>query len=71
MSYTFDEWMNENDGVSLRMERIYDDLVKNPNDLVDNWKQIKDYLQAAYDEGFDNGYSTGYDDGCEIGSEIQ
>lgn len=70
MSYTFDEWMNENDGVSLRMERIYDDLVKNPNDPVDNWKQIKDYLQAAYNEGFDNGYSTGYDDGCEIGIDL-
>lgn len=71
MSTTFDEWMNENDGISLRMERIYDDLVKNPNDLVDNWKQIKDYLRAAYDEGFDNGYSVGYNDGEDIGKELQ
>jgi hypothetical protein len=71
MSNTFDEWLNETEGFSLRMERIYDDLVKNPKDIVDNWQQIKEWLQASYDEGFDNGYSVGYDDGCEIGSEIQ
>lgn len=70
MSDTFDEWMNENDGVSLRMERIYDDLVKNPKDTVDNWQQIKVWLKAAYDEGFDNGYSVGYDDGYEIGIDV-
>ena len=67
---TFDEWLNESEGFSLRMERIYDDLVKNPKDPVDNWKQIKEWLQAAYDEGFDNGYASGYDDGYEIGIDI-
>ena len=60
MSNTFDEWLNESEGFSLRMERIYDDLVKNPKDAIDNWKQIKEWLQAAYNEGFDNGYSIGY-----------
>jgi len=70
MSTTFDEWMNENDGISLRIERIYDDLVKNPKDTVDNWQQIKEWLQAAYNEGFDNGYSVGYDDGYEIGIDV-
>lgn len=66
MSHTFDEWLNETEGFSLRMERIYDDLVKNPEDVVDNWKQIKMWLQAAYNEGFDNGYSVGYDDGGDF-----
>lgn len=70
MSDTFDGWMNENDCDSLRMERIYDDLVKNPKDTVDNWQQIKVWLEAAYNEGFDNGYSVGYDDGYEIGIDI-
>ena len=70
MSTTFDEWMNESDGISLRMERIYDDLVKNPKDTVDNWQQIKEWLRAAYNDGFDNGYSVGYEDGCEIRSDI-
>ena len=70
MSNTFDEWLNESEGFSLRMERIYDDLVKNPKDTVDNWKQIKEWLQAAYNIGFDNGYSVGYDDGYEIGIDI-
>ena len=50
----FNEWLNESEGFSLRMERIYDDLVKNPKDAVDNWKQIKEWLQAADNEGFDN-----------------
>ena len=62
MSNTFDEWLNESEGFSLRMERIYDDLVKNPKDAVDNWKQIKEWLQAAYNQGFDNGYSIGYEE---------
>ena len=48
MSDTFDGWMNENDCDSLRMERIYDDLVKNPKDTVDNWQQTK--FTADYDE---------------------
>jgi hypothetical protein len=67
---SFDGWLNETEGFSLRMERIYNDLVKNPVDSVDNWKQIKDWLQAAYNEGFDNGYDVGYDDGYEIGIDI-
>ena len=67
---TFDQWLNEIEGFSLRMERAYDDLVKNPKDATDNWKQIKEWLQAAYNEGFDNGYSVGYDDGYEIGIDI-
>ena len=71
MRDTFDEWLNETEGFSLRMERIYGDLVKNPKDTVDNWQQIKEWLRAAYHEGFDNGYSVGYDDGEEIGKELQ
>ena len=66
MINTFDEWLNESEGFSLRMERIYDDLVKNPKDAIDNWKQIKEWLQAAYNQGFDNGYSIGYEDGSKI-----
>jgi hypothetical protein len=49
---TFNEWLNESEGFSLRMERIYDDLVKRPKDPVDNWLQIKGWLEAAYDQGF-------------------
>jgi hypothetical protein len=52
---TFDQWLNEIEGFSLRMERAYDDLVKNPKDPVDNWNQIKDWLKAAYEEGYNQG----------------
>lgn len=67
---TFQEWLSENEGFSLRMERIYDDLVKNPKDVVDNWQTIKVWLEAAYNAGVDNGYSDGYNDGYEIGIDI-
>jgi hypothetical protein len=52
---TFNEWLNESEGFSLRMERAYDDLVKNPKDPVDNWNQIKEWLKAAYEEGYNQG----------------
>lgn len=52
---TFEEWLNENEGFSLRMERCYDDLVKIPPDTVDNWKSIKEWLKAAYDVGYTAG----------------
>ena len=57
---TFEEWLNESEGFSLRMERAYDDLVKDPKDTVDNWKQIKVWLEAAYNAGVDTGYADGY-----------
>lgn len=59
---TFDQWLNEIEGFSLRMERAYDDLVKNPKDPVDNWLQIKDWLKAAYEEGYSEGYNQGVND---------
>ena len=52
---TFEEWLNENEGFSLRMERMYDDLVKDPVDPVDNWKTIKGWLKTAYDVGYEAG----------------
>lgn len=59
---TFQEWLNENEGFSLRMERIYDDLVKNPKDTIDNWQQIKVWLEAAYNAGVDSCYYNRYED---------
>lgn len=53
---TFDEWLNEIESFSLRSERIYDDLVKRPKDPVDNWLQIKNWLEAAYYEGYNQGF---------------
>ena len=54
---TFNEWLKESEGFSLRMERIYDDLVKRPKDPVDNWLQIKSWLEAAYNQGFEDNES--------------
>ena len=59
---TFQEWLNENEGFSLRMERIYDDLVKNPKDTVDNWQTIKVWLEEAYNAGVDSCYYNRYED---------
>jgi hypothetical protein len=51
---SFEDWLNEIEGFSLRSERAYDDLVKNPKDPVDNWNDIKAWLHAAYIAGWDD-----------------
>jgi hypothetical protein len=55
MTRTFEEWLNESEGFSLRMERAYDDLVVNPKDEVDNWQNIKQWLKGAFDAGYEAG----------------
>jgi hypothetical protein len=55
MIKSFEEWLNELEGFSLRMERAYDDLVIKPKDTVDNWEQIKIWLKAAFDAGYEAG----------------
>ena len=51
---SFEDWLNTIEGFSLRSERAYDDLVKNPIDEVDNWPTIKVWLEAAYNQGWDD-----------------
>lgn len=55
MIRTFEQWLDEMEGFNLRMERVYDDLVRCPKDPVDNWKEIKLWLKAAYDVGYEAG----------------
>jgi hypothetical protein len=55
MIRSFEEWLNELEGYSLRSERAYDDLVVNPKDMVDNWKNIKEWLKGAFDAGYEAG----------------
>jgi hypothetical protein len=55
MTRTFEEWLNESEGFSLRMERAYDDLVVNPKDEVDNWQNIKAWLKGSFDAGYEAG----------------
>jgi hypothetical protein len=58
MIRSFEEWLNELEGVSLRCERAYDDLVVNPKDTVDNWINIKEWLRGAFDAGYEAGESN-------------
>jgi hypothetical protein len=58
MTRTFEEWLNELEGYSLRGERAYDDLVVNPKDEVDNWQNIKKWLKGAFDAGYEAGESN-------------
>jgi hypothetical protein len=51
---SFEDWLNTIEGFSLRSERAYDDLIKNPKDSVDNWQEIKTWLEAAYIAGWDD-----------------
>lgn len=55
MIRSFEDWLDELEGFSLRMERVYDDLVVNPKDNVDNWKNIREWLKAAFDAGYEAG----------------
>ena len=55
MINNFEEWLNEFEGFSLRGERAYDDLVVNPKDEVDNWKNIKAWLKGSFDAGYESG----------------
>jgi len=55
MINNFEEWLNEFEGFSLRGERAYDDLVVNPKDEVDNWKNIKAWLKGSFDAGYGSG----------------
>lgn len=55
MIRSFEDWLDELEGFSLRMERVYDDLVVNPKDDVDNWKHIREWLKAAFDSGYEAG----------------
>lgn len=55
MTKTFEDWLNELEGYSLRCERAYDDLVLHPTDEVDNWKNIKKWLKGAFDAGYEAG----------------
>lgn len=56
MIKTFEEWLAELEGFSLRMERAYDDLVdKKSTDEENNWQTIKSWLKAAFDSGYEAG----------------
>lgn len=56
MIKTFDEWLGELEGFSLRMERAYDDLVdKESTDSEHRWQIIKGWLKGAFDSGYEAG----------------
>jgi hypothetical protein len=53
---TFDEWLNEIENHSLRVERLYEDL----NDYQgDNIEIVLNWLEAAYNVGREAGYDAG------------
>jgi hypothetical protein len=60
---TFDQWLNEIEGFSLRQERAMSDIrncvAKGETDDIIKW------LMAAYAMGHEQGYDTGYYDANE------
>ena len=60
---TFDQWLNEIEGFSLRQERAMSDIrncvAKEETDDIIKW------LMAAYAMGHEQGYDTGYYDANE------
>jgi hypothetical protein len=60
---TFDHWLNEIEGYSIRQERAMSDIrncvAKGETDDIIKW------LMAAYTMGHEQGYDTGYYDCSE------
>jgi hypothetical protein len=60
---TFDHWLNEIEGYSIRQERAISDIrncvAKGKTDDIIKW------LMAAYAMGHEQGYDTGYNDSNE------
>jgi hypothetical protein len=60
---TFDHWLNEIEGYSIRQERAMSDIrncvAKGKTDDIIKW------LMAAYAMGHEQGYDTGYHDANE------
>lgn len=49
---TFEEWLNEIEGYSLRKERAYDELVEYEHgSYTARWNMVLDWLQAAFEAG--------------------
>ena len=58
---TFDEWLNEIENYSLRIERLYDDLDtitgvdRTASEAVRNRSLLLSWMKAAYDVGYEQG----------------
>ena len=49
---TFENWLNEHEGYSLKKERAYDELVKYEHgSYTARWNMVLDWLQAAFEAG--------------------
>jgi hypothetical protein len=59
MTRTFEEWLNELEGYSLRGERAYNNLVIYPKEdhftAQQQWNNIKQWLKGAFDAGYEAG----------------
>ena len=66
---TFDEWLNEIENYSLRIERLYDDIDtvtgvdKTASEAARNRSLILSWMKAAYDVGYEDASHRLMDDG--------
>lgn len=66
---TFDQWLNEIENYSLRIERLYDDIDtvtgvdKTASEAVRNRGLIMSWMKAAYDVGYEDAMNRFMDDG--------
>lgn len=52
---TFEEWLGEMEGFSLRSERAFEDLAMTHENPSEHWKDVKEWLRAAYQIGLEEG----------------
>lgn len=56
---TFEEWLNETEGYSLKKERAYDELVEYEHgSYTARWNMVLDWLQAAFEAGVESQKNT-------------
>ncbi len=66
---TFDQWLNEIENYSLRIERLYDDIDtvtgvdKTVSEAVRNRSLILSWMKAAYQVGREHALAPMIDDG--------
>lgn len=56
---TFENWINELEGYSLRSERAYEELVDHKhNSTEEQWNNIYKWLKAAFKDGYSYGVES-------------
>jgi archaellum biogenesis ATPase FlaH len=49
----FEEWLNENEGFSIRLERVVEDILIHEKTYEEKYKSLIEWLETSYKMGFE------------------